>query len=159
MSGGISSLMADVYEQVGLELPIRLAVTQHKLDEIIPAYGSAHNPIDLTTAVYARPGMAGEVIELLRDSGAVDDVLVQLNTNADPSRGQRRGESREPLTGPIAASTDRPSRCSIARTAPWRRMRGRACTCSPGPNTWSTPPRRVSSLVKSSDGPRTLQSN
>ena len=60
-SGGAGVMMADRAEEMGLVVPRLSAATRARLGEVMPAFGSADNPVDVTGQFVARP-------ELLRES-------------------------------------------------------------------------------------------
>lgn len=55
VSGGACILLADQAEQHGIELPAPSDATLAVLDGLIPEYGAAGNPCDMTAQVLARP--------------------------------------------------------------------------------------------------------
>ncbi|MFB9566035.1 acetate--CoA ligase family protein [Saccharopolyspora hordei] len=79
-SGGAGGLVADQAGAVGLELPELDAATQEALAPLIPAFGSAVNPVDVTAQVIDDAGQFGAVCEAVADSDQVDAVLVVLTT-------------------------------------------------------------------------------
>ena len=60
-SGGAGVLMADRAEELGLRVPVLSAATQQELKQVIPGFGAAGNPVDVTGQFVAEPA-------LLRDS-------------------------------------------------------------------------------------------
>ncbi len=92
MSGGIASLLADSLEADGLELATFPADIQQRLRRILPSYATASNPVDLTVAPIGAPGMIRSVLQIIRNSGAADLMLVQLTTNADPAAARIAAE-------------------------------------------------------------------
>ena len=82
-SGGACSVIADLCTEKGLEVP-ELTITSEKIKELIPAFGSAQNPVDVTAEVIAKPEMFKKVLETLTDDPDIDGVIVMLTTNADP---------------------------------------------------------------------------
>lgn len=72
-SGGAGVLMADRAAELGLETPMLGAATQQALAKVIPGFGSAANPVDVTGQFVAQP-------ELLRDSVRIvlDDPQVHV---------------------------------------------------------------------------------
>lgn len=85
MSGGLSTVLADDVERRGMRVPTLPEDTQRRLAELIPAYGSVLNPVDVTTAAVTKPGIISEVVRAVRDSDAVDLLLIHFGTNADPA--------------------------------------------------------------------------
>ena len=69
----------------GLGLPTLSAATQARLRALIPDFGGVGNPVDITAVALRRAGMVSDVLDIVRSSGEVDLVLLQLSTNADPA--------------------------------------------------------------------------
>jgi acyl-CoA synthetase (NDP forming) len=86
-SGGAGTWAADDLVHAGLAVPVLSDGLQARLRERIPAYGGAANPVDPTAQVLGRGGIA-PVVELLADSGEVDDVVL-VSTLADPQQLER----------------------------------------------------------------------
>jgi acyl-CoA synthetase (NDP forming) len=82
-SGGACSVIADLCAEKDLVLP-ELTKTYDKIKALIPAFGSAQNPVDVTAEVIANPEMFKEVLETLTKDPDIDGVIVMLTTNADP---------------------------------------------------------------------------
>ncbi len=66
----------------GLELPLLPERTVAEIARIIPPFGVAQNPIDVTMQITANPGMIGQAAELLLREETVDALVVMLTTNA-----------------------------------------------------------------------------
>jgi acyl-CoA synthetase (NDP forming) len=82
-SGGACSVVADLCSEKGLEVP-GLTETSEIIKGLIPPFGSAQNPIDVTAEVIAKPEMFKQVLETLTQDPDIDGVIVMLTTNADP---------------------------------------------------------------------------
>lgn len=76
-SGGHGVMMTDVCESMGLEVPEIKGETRRQLEAILPAFGSAKNPIDLTAAAASDPGMMGRCLKVLSTANDIDLVLMQ----------------------------------------------------------------------------------
>ncbi len=61
MSGGAGVMVADRAEELGLPVPSLGPETRRKLEAVMPAFGAAGNPVDVTGQFLAQP-------EILRDS-------------------------------------------------------------------------------------------
>lgn len=85
MSGGACSVVADACAAAGLEVPTLDAATQQRLRTVVPSSGGVTNPVDVTAMGIWRPQMIRDTVGALLDSPAIDMVLVQLSTNADPA--------------------------------------------------------------------------
>ncbi|WP_305883964.1 acetate--CoA ligase family protein [Crossiella sp. SN42] len=74
-SGGSGILAADALAQRGLRLAELSARTTAELAEVVPAYGSVDNPVDVTAAVMARPELFQRCLDVVAADPAVDVVL------------------------------------------------------------------------------------
>ncbi|MGH3319565.1 MAG: acetate--CoA ligase family protein [Streptosporangiaceae bacterium] len=81
-SGGAGTWMADALETAGLSVPTLSAALRDRLRALIPAYGSATNPVDVTAQIVATAGGLAPVLRLLAHSGEVD-AIVLVGTLAD----------------------------------------------------------------------------
>jgi acyl-CoA synthetase (NDP forming) len=88
-SGGAGIWVADACEAQGLTVPVLSAGTQDKLRVLMPPYGVAANPVDLT-AQGISGGNVVPALEILADSGEVDAVLAVV-TMAGPDLLRREG--------------------------------------------------------------------
>lgn len=76
-SGAAGIAMADYSEPLGLDL-IRLSnETETKIQSIIPPYGSALNPIDITAQALKEQHILTDTIEALIDDNQVDVIVIQ----------------------------------------------------------------------------------
>ena len=74
-SGGSGILATDAIEACGLELASLASTTVTTLEGIVPAYGNATNPVDVTAAVMAEPGLFERCLEVLAKDPAVDAIV------------------------------------------------------------------------------------
>jgi acetate---CoA ligase (ADP-forming) len=65
ISGGAGVLMADKSESIGLNVPEFTGATLHLLETYLPSFGSAKNPVDLTSAAVAEPEMLGKCLRAI----------------------------------------------------------------------------------------------
>ena len=81
-SGGAGVMMADRAEEVGLTVPVLSEATQAALARVLPAFGAAGNPVDVTGQFVAEPHLLREsVVALLADPAIhVGIVWLQLMT-------------------------------------------------------------------------------
>lgn len=77
-SGGAGVLMADRAEELGLDVPMPSPETQSKLREVIPAFGSASNPIDVTGQFLAEPKILSDSIKIALEDPGMDCCIVWL---------------------------------------------------------------------------------
>ncbi|MSP68618.1 MAG: CoA-binding protein [Alphaproteobacteria bacterium] len=93
-SGGAGVLMADRAEELGLQVPRMGEATQVELRKIMPAFGSAQNPVDLTATFIAEPALLRDAMKLVLADPAVHtgifwfqlmdrfvDILVEIFTD------------------------------------------------------------------------------
>lgn len=78
-SGGSGILAVDAIELFADKSNISLAQfeaeTISKLEQIIPAYGNAQNPVDVTAAVMSQPGMFEECLNVVAADPNVDAIV------------------------------------------------------------------------------------
>src|SRR5690625_3539904 len=82
-SGGAASVLADLCSELDMEVP-PLKESKEAIEHLIPPFGSAENPIDVTAEIIAQPEMFKQVLESLVNDADIDAVIVMLTTNADP---------------------------------------------------------------------------
>lgn len=82
-SGGACSVIADLCSERGLEVP-ELKESAEEIMKVIPPFGSAQNPVDVTAEIIAKPEMFKKVLEIVLHDENIDGVIVMLTTNADP---------------------------------------------------------------------------
>ena len=102
-SGGAGVWTADALEGSGFEIPALSVELQQEIRTLIPPYGSAINPVDVTAQVIQTAGGLVPVLSLLVQSGEVDAVVV-ATTLASSGLLLREEESLRDLVG----STDVP---------------------------------------------------
>jgi acetyltransferase len=81
-SGGAGVMMADRAEEVGLTVPRLAPATQQAIAKVMPAFGAAGNPVDVTGQFVSNPDLLREsVVALLGDDQIhVGIVWLQLMT-------------------------------------------------------------------------------
>lgn len=85
ISGGAGVLLADRCDELGLELaPIGTSATR-KLQEILPEFTSATNPIDVTAQVFNNLAIFYQVVELVLADSAIDLVIVVMASMHGPT--------------------------------------------------------------------------
>jgi acetyltransferase len=77
-SGGTGVELADLLEEEGLTVPALSAGLQDEIRTWLPAYGSAANPVDVTTDWPRFADMYGRTLRALLHSGEVDAVVPVL---------------------------------------------------------------------------------
>ncbi len=74
-SGGSGILAVDALEKEGLVLASLDPKTIADLEEIVPSYGNATNPVDVTAAVMAETGLFERCVDRLADDPAVNAIV------------------------------------------------------------------------------------
>ena len=74
-SGGSGILAADAIEANGLDLAVLSEATIADLSAVVPSYGNATNPVDVTAAVMAEPGLFARCVDRLADDPSVDAIV------------------------------------------------------------------------------------
>jgi acetate---CoA ligase (ADP-forming) len=82
VSGGAGIWGADTVSMQGLQVPELPAPMQAEIRKLLPSYGAARNPIDVT-AQGVHSGGLQKSIELLDASGDIDAILVVLSMSSD----------------------------------------------------------------------------
>lgn len=77
-SGGMGVELSDCLESAGLEVPELSETTQERIRHVIPAFGSAKNPVDITTAWARFPQIYPDVIRILMEAPEVDVIVPVL---------------------------------------------------------------------------------
>ena len=77
-SGGAGVLMSDRAEEVGLNVPQLSEETVARLRDILPAFGAAGNPVDVTAQFIADPSMLKESVKAVLDDPNVHVAAVWL---------------------------------------------------------------------------------
>lgn len=74
-SGGSGILAADAVAARGLELAALAPQTDAALGEIVPSFGSAANPVDVTATVMSDPALFDRCLDAVADDPGVDAVV------------------------------------------------------------------------------------
>ncbi|MBE1536985.1 acetate--CoA ligase family protein [Actinomadura algeriensis] len=93
ISGGACDIIADLAQDAGVELPELSADTVRRLAEVMPDFGAAHNPLDITGAAIMNPELWRESVAAVGDDPGVG-VVVAVNSlpwreDGRPFYGQR----------------------------------------------------------------------
>nr|WP_240148922.1 acetate--CoA ligase family protein [Halorubellus sp. JP-L1] len=124
MSGGAAVLCADVAEDVGLPLADLSEETVAAVDEVIPDYGSATNPLDVTAAAISDPAVFERCIGRVAGDPAVNALLVQFGNSGrdvvetfEDELARLRREHRMPVVCVFTGSTPRAETAAALRDA------------------------------------------
>jgi acetyltransferase len=97
VSGGAGIWGADTVSMQGLQVPELSETIQTEIGKLMPSYGSARNPIDVT-AQGAHAGGLQKSIDLLDVSDEVDAILVVLSLSSDTRMPFKRAELQPVLS-------------------------------------------------------------
>jgi acetate---CoA ligase (ADP-forming) len=93
-SGGASSLVADLAAGTRLEVPDFGPETKARLKEILPAFGTAQNPLDTTGLVVLDLSLLPRSLEAIGADSGIDGVLVVWDPPREPGLNPERTETR-----------------------------------------------------------------
>jgi acetate---CoA ligase (ADP-forming) len=104
ISGGACDMIADHASDVGAELPDLAPATCAALTAILPAYGTALNPLDITGAAIIDPSLFTRAIEIMSTDPAVGVIAV---INSLPWHEEQRRWGGQVLADAIGAGAAR----------------------------------------------------
>ncbi len=79
-SGGAGIMSVDTFLEYGMEIPDLTEESTQAISKIIPSYGSALNPVDVTAQIFGEPAYMQQCLQVLVDDPNVDYLLVSLST-------------------------------------------------------------------------------
>jgi acetate---CoA ligase (ADP-forming) len=79
-SGGAGIMSVDTFLEYGMEIPDLTEESTQAIAKIIPSYGSALNPVDVTAQIFGEPAYMQQCLQVLVDDPHVDFLLVSLST-------------------------------------------------------------------------------
>lgn len=120
MSGGAAVLVADAAEAEGLPLASLGEATTDVVADIIPEYGSARNPLDVTAAAIADHEVFRRCITAVADDPDANALLVQFSNS-----GREVVESVEDDLVDLRESRDLPVVCVFTGSVPREETRRR----------------------------------
>lgn len=139
-SGGSGILAADALDASSLNLAVLQAETVADLEQIVPSYGNATNPVDVTAAVMAESGLFERCVNRLAQDADVDAIIAcfAVLVGDDVARIAHALEAASVASGlPVVAA-----RTGSASLAP----EGSAILAAAGIATYPTPERAVRAL-------------
>ncbi|MGH3758913.1 acetate--CoA ligase family protein [Actinophytocola sp.] len=83
-SGGACTIIADICDEEGIELPELPDEVRSVLTAALPEYAAIRNPLDVSYQLLGKAENFETAVEVIATSGAFDAVLIQFTTNADP---------------------------------------------------------------------------
>lgn len=105
-SGGFCDIVADGASDAGLELPDFAPETVTRLDEMLPYYGEAKNPLDFTGMIVSDRSIAGRALAAITADPGLDFVLYPspLPYTSNDDGLDRHRPALEQLAATLAAS-------------------------------------------------------
>ncbi|MDW7673814.1 MAG: CoA-binding protein, partial [Bacillota bacterium] len=79
ISGGAGILISDVCDEAGLKVPPLTGRTYERIAELIPYFGSAMNPVDVTADLINNHDSLEECLNLLVEDESIDSVLIFIS--------------------------------------------------------------------------------
>ena len=128
ISGGSGVVFADAAVRGGLTLPPFAPQTLARLREMIPAFGSAENPADITAALFNDKTLFARTLDVVLDGRGPRPAGRPDRVDLGPERGallRGRSPPRRPRPTSPSASSGRAGRASPRR--PPRRWRRPTC--------------------------------
>lgn len=80
-SGGAGVVLADKCESLGLKVPEFTGETRRHLEQCLPFFGSARNPVDLTAQAFLDSNLLGKCLQAVGEDENIDIVLANLFLN------------------------------------------------------------------------------
>ncbi|GER89100.1 6-carboxyhexanoate--CoA ligase [Dictyobacter vulcani] len=74
-SGGACDIISDLAQEVGLEIPDFAPQTVERLQTILPAFSTSHNPLDVTGYVVVDPTLQQRALEIVATDPNIDFIL------------------------------------------------------------------------------------
>jgi acetyltransferase len=107
ISGGAGVMMADKCESLGLNVPEFTGETRRVLEAYLPPFGSAKNPVDLTSAVVAEPEMLGHCLRALVADDNIHMITIAMGfmPHSAPILAKDLIEIYQSTTKPIVLTT------------------------------------------------------
>ncbi|HUW65688.1 MAG TPA: acetate--CoA ligase family protein [Spirochaetia bacterium] len=78
-SGGAGVVLTDKCESLGLNVPELQGATRLRLEQYLPPFASAGNPVDLTAQAEMDPGLVGNCLRALADDDNIHMVLINVH--------------------------------------------------------------------------------
>lgn len=78
LSGGETTISADMAERFSIELPELTEETKEKLNNILPDFAIAKNPMDMTTDLLGDPERLGKLFETIGDDENIEAIIAGL---------------------------------------------------------------------------------
>jgi acyl-CoA synthetase (NDP forming) len=103
-SGGASEILADRAAEEGIELPDFSPSTKHRLTELLPSFGAAHNPLDVTGYVVVDGTLTERALGIAVDDPGFDFLMTFVSGPADGNDNSRLRAQWESLAAIVGRS-------------------------------------------------------
>jgi acyl-CoA synthetase (NDP forming) len=119
ISGGICEIAADRAEASGLTLPELSVRSREALGDVLPSFGTPHNPLDLTGAAILDPALFARSIEVLDQDPEIGLIACLYDLPTEPRHGysqqviQQVGQAFSAASTPGCSASHR-DRCRIS---------------------------------------------
>lgn len=77
-SGGTGVLLADACGEFGLTVPELDPQTTEQLEKILPSFGSARNPVDITAQVTNNPESFAQTLKIIAGDPGIDIIMIGM---------------------------------------------------------------------------------
>ncbi len=116
-SGGDSAQGADAAEALGIELPELAETTSTRLAELLPPAATVGNPLDYTAMIWGDSDALGELVRVVGEDPAIDQVLVFYDQPAG-LEGASEASWRAVREGIVAGAAVSPAPTLVSSTLP-----------------------------------------
>ena len=116
-SGGDSAQGADEAQALGIELPALASATCERLAELLPPAATVANPLDYTAMIWGDSAALGELVQIVGEDPAVDQVLVFYDQPAS-LEGATEQSWRAVREGIVAGAARSPAPTLVSSTLP-----------------------------------------
>jgi acetate---CoA ligase (ADP-forming) len=103
ISGGSGVVFADAAVRGGLTLPPFAPDTLAKMRKLVPAFGSAENPADITAAMFNDTTLFARTLDVVLEDSSLDQLVVLIASISGP-----RAAQCAQMVAAAAAKTDKP---------------------------------------------------
>lgn len=100
VSGGEIALTCDIAQRIGLELPALSPRTKERLASVLPPFGHASNPLDVTGVAVFDMGVYGGCVEALADDPAIS--LVAVAQDCPSGLGEQQAQTYRRIAETVA---------------------------------------------------------
>lgn len=102
-SGGTGVLLSDACSEFGLTVPELDPQTTEQLEKILPSFGSARNPVDITAQVTNNPGSFAQTLKIIAGDPGIDIIIIGMGMAVG-----KTAESRSKIIKEIAPEIGKP---------------------------------------------------